>query len=78
VKLWRQARAEIREEVGQVPRLDSEWRKASASSGNNGCVEVRLHDGKVEIRDSKNPDGGTLRISPSEWADFVGDVPARN
>lgn len=37
------------------------WRKSSRSSGQNGnCVEL-AHTRK-EIRDSKNPDGPTLRV----------------
>jgi hypothetical protein len=46
-----------------------EWRKAARSTQDGGnCVEVarRLH-GTVVVRDSKDPDGGTLTVSPRAW-----------
>jgi hypothetical protein len=45
------------------------WRKSSYSSGSGGnCVEVaRNLPGGVGIRDSKNPDGPVLVISPEGW-----------
>lgn len=49
------------------------WRK-STRSGNNGgaCVEVADNlTGIVAVRDSKNPDGGTLAFSPNAWRNFV-------
>ncbi len=42
-----------------------EWIKSSRSGGNDGgnCVEVcNFGDGTYGVRDSKNPDGGHLRI----------------
>ena len=36
------------------------WRKARASSGNQGCVEI-VHT-KDKVRDSKNPDGPRLEF----------------
>ncbi|HEX5120426.1 MAG TPA: DUF397 domain-containing protein [Pseudonocardiaceae bacterium] len=48
------------------------WRK-SRYSGNSGgnCVEVGGKPGIVGIRDSKNPRGGFLTVSPTAWAGFV-------
>jgi hypothetical protein len=52
------------------------WRKSSYSGGNGGnCVEVaRNLPGVVAVRDSKNPDAGTLVFSPAEWKVFLGGI----
>ncbi len=48
------------------------WKKASASYANGDCVEVAsLPDGRVGIRDSKDPDGPVLRFSAGEWLAFL-------
>lgn len=54
-----------------------EWVK-STHSGNGGgnCVEwspayAEAH-GVVPVRDSKDPDGPVLMVSPEAWASFVG------
>jgi len=56
------------------------WRKASKSNSNsNGgaCVEVaRDLPGVVAVRDSKNPDGPRLVLSPAGWQSFTGKVKA--
>jgi hypothetical protein len=50
------------------------WRKSSFSHS-NGCVEVApLPHGGVALRDSKNPDGGTLRYTHHEWTAFLAGV----
>jgi hypothetical protein len=51
----------------------AEWRKSSYSSGNGGqCVEVarNLAD-VVAVRDSKNPDGPALVLTPEQWLAFL-------
>ena len=50
---------------------DTPWIKASASTDNTQCVEMRHAEGHVEIRDSKDPHGGTLRLTPEEWATWL-------
>ena len=35
------------------------------------CVEVRLIDGKIEVRDSKDPNGTVLTFTPHEWTAFI-------
>jgi Domain of unknown function (DUF397) len=51
----------------------AEWRKSSYSGGNGGnCVEVaRNLPGIVAVRDSKDPDGPALAVSPAGWDAFV-------
>ncbi|MFI0447379.1 DUF397 domain-containing protein [Actinomadura sp. 6N118] len=44
---------------------DVRWRKASRSLSNGGeCVEVAGARGLVAVRDSKNPDGPVLLMTP--------------
>ena len=47
------------------------WRKSSYSSDQGQCVEVAEIPGRVAIRDSKNPDGPVLLLSPAAFGDFV-------
>ncbi|EIE99668.1 DUF397 domain-containing protein [Saccharomonospora glauca] len=44
-----------------------EWRKSSYSGGGNDCVEVALTADGAAVRDSKNPSGGMLTLSGSQW-----------
>lgn len=56
----------------------ADWRKSSYSSSNGGnCVEVAfsLMD-DVAVRDSKNPDGGALVLSPAAWRALIASVKA--
>lgn len=52
---------------------DYKWHKASRSSSNgDACVEVATNlSGVVAVRDSKDPDGVVLAVSPAEWRAFV-------
>ncbi len=53
---------------------DARWRTATLSSSNNGgdCVEVADNlPGRVLVRDSKDPGGGTLAFRPDAWRAFV-------
>ena len=54
------------------------WRKSSYSSGNGGaCVEVaRNLPDVVAVRDSKNPEGPALVVTPQEWRAFLDGVRA--
>ncbi|MBK1785592.1 DUF397 domain-containing protein [Prauserella cavernicola] len=57
--------------------LSREWKKSSYSGGSNDCVEARLGaDGGVEVRDSKAPELGSLKFTPSEWDAFTAGVKA--
>lgn len=53
--------------------IDKEgWRKATYSSGNGGnCVEVGHADRAVLVRDTKDREGFTLRVSAGAWRAFA-------
>lgn len=48
------------------------WTKSTHSS-NDGpeCVEVKASDEAVLVRDSKDPEGPRLRVTPTEWSAFL-------
>lgn len=52
------------------------WRKASYSGTNGGgCVEVATNvPGMVAVRDSKDPNGPALVLSPDQWAGLVARI----
>ncbi|MEV5537491.1 DUF397 domain-containing protein [Saccharopolyspora shandongensis] len=53
------------------------WRKSSRSgSGANNCVELAIGEAATYIRDTKDRDGGTLRVHQRAWAGFLGSVKA--
>ncbi|MBP2324128.1 hypothetical protein JOF56_004513 [Kibdelosporangium banguiense] len=47
------------------------WRKSSHSGAGNDCVEIALAETQARVRDSKNPDAGTLRFGATRWAIFL-------
>jgi hypothetical protein len=47
------------------------WVKASASDSSGSCVEQRRHDGGIEVRDTKDPDGPVLRFRHDEFAAWL-------
>ncbi|MFJ6671926.1 DUF397 domain-containing protein [Actinosynnema sp. NPDC091369] len=49
------------------------WRKSSHSGGGNegNCVEVAFSGPVAGVRDSKNPDGGSLAFPDSSWQRFL-------
>ncbi|MEU8201498.1 DUF397 domain-containing protein [Streptosporangium sp. NPDC049046] len=51
---------------------DAEFRKSSLSGGGNDCVEVATNlPGLVAVRDSKDPAGPALTLSPTAWNNFL-------
>lgn len=46
--------------------------KSSYSGAEGNCVEVAVTAGGRAVRDSKNPHGPLLHISPAGWHAFVG------
>jgi hypothetical protein len=52
---------------------DTGWFKSSFSSGGgDSCVEVRLADCSVHVRDTKNREAGSLRFGLSAWTALTG------
>lgn len=54
----------------------AEWRKSSISGGSGGnCVEVATNlPGVIAVRDSKDPDGPALTLTPAQWRSFAAGV----
>ncbi|MFE9772249.1 DUF397 domain-containing protein [Streptomyces sp. NPDC005931] len=49
-----------------------DWFKSSHSGGEGGeCLEVALSPHAVHVRDSKQPAGPHLTLSPAAWAGFL-------
>ncbi|HVK22410.1 MAG TPA: DUF397 domain-containing protein [Actinokineospora sp.] len=47
--------------------MHAEWRKSTFSGGSDAeCVEV-AYAAEVRLRDSKNPDAGSLAIPTPSW-----------
>lgn len=47
------------------------WRKSSYSGTQSDCVEVAFGATCAAIRDSKDPEGGALVLSPTSFAALV-------
>ena len=48
------------------------WFKSSySSSGDGDCVEVATSPTTIHVRDSKNPTGPRLTLSPTAWTEFI-------
>jgi Domain of unknown function (DUF397) len=55
----------------------AEWQKSSYSGQSGNCVEVtRKLPGLVAVRDSKEPGGAKLVVSPETWRAFIRNVRA--
>ena len=56
-----------------VSSAPENWTSSRYSGQQGDCVQWRrARDGKaIEIRDSKNPDGPTLRALPESWRALV-------
>ncbi|MFF9318333.1 DUF397 domain-containing protein [Streptomyces sp. NPDC014735] len=61
------------DEGGACLEVAYDWRKSSYSGSEGGaCVEVAAHPAAIHVRDSKNPEGPILTITPTTWAAFAG------
>jgi hypothetical protein len=47
------------------------WRKALRSMNAGDCMEVAIANGKIFVRDSKNPGGPMLEYSAHAWHGFL-------
>ncbi|MFG2453113.1 DUF397 domain-containing protein [Streptomyces sp. NPDC048512] len=57
---------------GECLEVAFTWRKSSHSGGEGGeCVEVAASPRAVRVRDSKNPAGPQLTLSPGSWSAFL-------
>lgn len=57
---------------GDCVEVALDWRKSSYSSGGDGdCVEIAPCPTTIHVRDSKNPAGPQLALSPQAWAAFT-------
>ena len=47
------------------------WRESTYSFSNGNCVEVGTGRGLVAVRDSIDPDGPVIDVSPRAWIEFT-------
>ena len=52
------------------------WRTSTRSSANGQCVEVAAFDSQIAVRDSKDPHGPVLTVTPDGWASLTARVRA--
>ena len=50
------------------------WRKSTYSLANGNCVEVGTGQALVVVRDSTDPDGPVIDLSPGAWIEFTEHV----
>jgi hypothetical protein len=63
--------------VNTIYLSGARWRKGRRSNGSGNCVEVaRNLPGVVAVRDSKDPDGPKLVLTPDAWQSFTASVKA--
>ena len=59
-------------EGGECLEAAYAWRKSSHSSGEGGeCLEIAACPHTIHVRDSKQPTGPSLSLSPTTWAAFL-------
>ncbi|MEU2301052.1 DUF397 domain-containing protein [Streptomyces antibioticus] len=60
---------------GECVEASYAWRKSTHSDGEGGeCLEMAACPHTIHIRDSKNPAGPTLDLSPTAWNGFLAHV----
>lgn len=61
-----------------MPALDQRWRVSTRSGGSGNCVEVRLINGDIEVRDTKHRTGPTLTFPPTAWSTLTATLKITN
>lgn len=57
--------------------LDARWRKSTRSGSSGSCVEVRLINGTVQVRDTKLGEASpVLPFDAGQWATLLAGVRA--
>lgn len=54
--------------MSQHPLTSATWRTSSRSATQGECVEIAHTPTAIGIRDSKNPTGTCLILTPTQWA----------
>lgn len=55
--------------------IEKSWRTSSyTGNGGGNCVETASGNGVVMVRDTKDPDGGTLALSAYVWKSFTSKI----
>jgi hypothetical protein len=50
------------------------WRKSTYSRAHQNCVEAAAGHALVAARDSQDPDGPVIEVSPGAWTEFTTHV----
>lgn len=53
--------------------LSDQW-QVSSYTGSDNCVEVRKVGDRIEVRNTKDRDGGTQSYTEAEWLAFLNGV----
>ncbi|MGW5102134.1 DUF397 domain-containing protein [Streptomyces sp. NPDC004100] len=54
------------------PATDVKWIKSSYCTDEGpDCVEIAAGPATIQVRDSKNPEGPRLALTPDAWASFL-------
>ncbi|MFF5257649.1 DUF397 domain-containing protein [Actinomadura viridis] len=63
--------------MDEATSSEPRWRKSSHSGSLSGeCVEAAGAGNSVALRDSKDPDGPVLPLSPTMWRALLDDLKA--
>ena len=54
-----------------MTNTDTDWIKSEKSANSGECVEMRRHDGAIQIRDSKDPQGAVLSFTHGELGAWI-------
>jgi hypothetical protein len=52
----------------------ADWRRSTYSGSNGNCVEVGTDGPAVLVRDTKDPEVGTLAFTDNAWASFTASL----